>query len=151
MISPQAAVIGKIVLKGAMIFVAAEAVAYEITPEKFIGLATLAVSAVTAVGILLTAILGFMNRNKLNEIHISMNGKLEQLVAAKGQVSKAEGVMIGRDQVTSEVAAASIASAGAVRDKKIVTGMVERIGEAADKAAQMTPGEGLKPKAVHET
>lgn len=53
-----------------------------------------------------TLVLGFMNRNKLNKIDISVDGKLSQLMDTQQKLSHAEGrregVDASKDDLTSQ-------------------------------------------------
>ena len=109
MISPHAIFISKVAAKGAVAFAVAEVATYEFTPENWVTFATLMVAACAALGTLGTVILGFKNRNKLQDIHISMDGRLQQLLDAKdtekalsNTEAKAEGVIQGRDDAHAE-------------------------------------------------
>jgi hypothetical protein len=108
--------VGAKLATGAVVFVAAETTTYALTPENYVTMATLMVAAMSALGTFGTVVLGIKNRNKLQDIHISMNGRLQQLLDtkdAKNKISevaaKAEGVIQGRDDVHAEQAAKSSA------------------------------------------
>lgn len=119
MITPHAILASKLGAKlatGAVIFVAAEAATYEFTPADWVQFATLGVAGMSALGTLGAVMLGFKNRNKLQDIHIAIDGRLQQLLDtkdAKNKISevaaKAEGVIQGRDDVHAEQAAKSSA------------------------------------------
>ena len=119
MITPPAILASKVAAKiatGAVVLVAAEAATYTFTPENYVTFATLLVAAMSALGTFGTVFLGVKNRNKLQDIHISMDGRLQELLDAKDAKSrvsevaaKAEGVIQGRDDVHAEQAAKSSA------------------------------------------
>lgn len=81
--------------------------------------------------------------HQTQEIKVSMDGRMTELLETVRELKLKEGVEIGRAQVTEEKAAE--AAATTLRDDKVVdqiAGRVaERIGEAADKAAQTVPGQ----------
>ena len=140
MISPHAILVGKVVAKGTVAFAVAEVATYEFTPENWVTFATLMVAGVAAMGTLGTVILGFKNRNKLQDIHISMDGRLQELLDAKDAKSrisevaaKAEGVIQGRDDVHAEQAAQSSAAT--------LSKAMDTI-HPADKTALAVPGSG---------
>lgn len=81
-----------------------------------------------------------------HEIKVAMDGRMDELLSITRALASADGVKAGRDQVHAEIAAD--AAAAGVRDDKVIGQMsdavVERIEQAADKAAQTIPASALK-------
>ena len=55
-----------------------------------------AATLITAIGALA---MGIKNSNKLNDVHISLDGRLSELLQSHGAEMKAEGVQQERDRV----------------------------------------------------
>lgn len=171
MISPHALFISKTAFKTAVIVVALEVAAYEISPETFntiaVGVGALAVGAAALVSAVLLNRSNRKSREQVakiatdqaealkitgdtailaHEIKVSMDGRMDQLLETVTQLAEAAGIKKGRAQVHDEITAA--AAENAKRDSKIVSqavgAIVERIGDAADKAAQTQPGSGAE-------
>lgn len=63
----------------------------EAVAALIVSFATLA----TAIG---AVVIGIMNARKISDVHISIDGRMDQLLAAHGKEMKAEGVAQERDR-----------------------------------------------------
>lgn len=165
-ISPHALVVGKTAMKGAVLLVAVEVVAYEISPATFsavaVGLGALIVAIVAIATMVLTNNNNRKNREQVAQIaenqakaaeesskiashvqtiEVRMDGRMDQLLEKTGAIAEAIGVKKGLQQAADE--AVATAKKIETRDEKVVAAVagavVERIGDAADKAAQTVP------------
>jgi hypothetical protein len=64
----------------------------EATAALIVAVATL----ITAIG---AVIIGIINSYRINDVHISINSRMDQLLLAHGKEMKAEGVKEERDRV----------------------------------------------------
>lgn len=167
MISPHGLLISKTAFKAAVVLVALEVAAYEISPETFntvaVGIGALAVGCAAIISALLINRSNRKNREQLalialdqakalkttsetaglaHQIKVSMDGRMDQLIETVTQLAEVAGIKKGRAQRDDEISATTAATAK--RDDKIVSqavgAIVERIGDAVDKAAQAVPG-----------
>jgi hypothetical protein len=54
-------------------------------------LATLIASCATLIAAITTVVIGILNRKKIQEVHISIDGRMDQLLASHGAEMKAVG------------------------------------------------------------
>jgi hypothetical protein len=175
MISPHNLVLYKLAGKTLVAFVAVEAAAFQITPELFnsisVGVGALFVGMAAVIGLVLharsdrkalaqhlliatdqAAALKMQGEETAkisiatHEIKVSMDGRMDELLNLTRSLANAEGIKAGRAQVHEEQAAVAAGEAAGIRDDKIVEGMIDRIDQAADKAAQTMPGSGVEQK-----
>jgi hypothetical protein len=71
----------------------------------------LVVPAIAAAGAVLATVLGFINRNKIREIKVAINGRMEQLL----ELAKLQGRMEERGDGAG-VASLTLATAAALKD-----------------------------------
>ena len=71
--------------------------------EHFIDELIRLISAVAATG---AVIMGFVNRRKINEIHISINSRMDELIHQTGLASEAKGAAQQRQDTAHEKALA---------------------------------------------
>jgi hypothetical protein len=64
----------------------------------------LIIAALTFLTALMGVVLGIINKQEISVLHTSVNSKMDTLLEQKGLASKAEGVVEGRAQMTSEQA-----------------------------------------------
>jgi len=70
-------------------------------------------SAIGAIGGAAAAVVSIRNGQKITEVHVSTNSRMDALLAATRLSSTAEGVLAGRAQVHEEAAAvAAVTAAG---------------------------------------
>ena len=62
------------------------------------GLAALIVSVATLVTAIGAVVIGIINSNRINDVHISINSRMDQLLLAHGREMRAEGVAEERDR-----------------------------------------------------
>jgi hypothetical protein len=62
-------------------------------------LAALIISVATLVTAVGAVVIGIINSNRINDVHISINSRMDQLLVAHGKEMKAEGVKEERDRV----------------------------------------------------
>jgi hypothetical protein len=162
MISPNVALIGKTTFKVAVILAAVEIAAYEISPETFstvaVGVGALAVAGTAVVSMILTnrnnrknrdqiaqiardqataLLLQDANSSHLKTLEVRMDGRVDKLISQTEEIYEAIGVKKGLRQAADAAALLAARDAGAA--DKISAAVVERIGEAADAAAQTEP------------
>ena len=145
--------------------------AYEVSPETFslvaVGVGSLGVAVVAVISLIVTNRNSRRNREQMQQIakdqatallaqqatdhsmrnlEIRMDGRMENLLEKTSQIAEAIGIKKGLQQAADT--AADKATETAKRDETVVNKMagavVERIGEAAEQAAQMIPGESKK-------
>ena len=63
--------------------------------ERLINLIT---SIVTLLGVTISIVVSLMNRKKIEDVHISIDGRMDQLLQSHGKEMKAEGVAQERDR-----------------------------------------------------
>ncbi|MDO8596628.1 MAG: hypothetical protein Q7R45_08390 [Sulfuricaulis sp.] len=167
MISPSAAIVGKTAVVGVATVAAVEIAAYQITPDIFnsvaVGVGSLIVAVVAVVGLLLharsdrqalkqhleiakqqaawlreNAAEMAKNSAETHEIKISMDGRMDALLEATAKINEELGIKKGLAQSRLDATAAT------ARDNEIISrvssDVVDRIGAAADIAAQTIPG-----------
>lgn len=71
-------------------------------PGHIVALANVVVSVLTAITALGGLFMGIFNSRKIKEVHISINSRMDQLLAARGLASMAEGVEQGRNEKKTE-------------------------------------------------
>ena len=178
MITPHGLFAAKVAVKTAVVVAVVQLAAYEITPEAFssasVGIGALVVAAVAVATMIFHARSETKMRQQLltiareqgaamkeqgdniaktygatHEIKLSVDGRMDQIVAQTKIISEALGVEKERTRAAVEKNATDVADAGALRDDKIVhevsDAVVQRIGEAADAAAQAVPGTKSPP------
>jgi hypothetical protein len=62
-------------------------------------LAALIVSVATLITAIGAVVVGIINSNRINDVHVSINSRMDQLLLAHGKEMKAEGVKEERDRV----------------------------------------------------
>ena len=165
MISPSAFTVGKIGT-GIIVLTAVEIAAYEISPETFslvaVGMGALAVAVTGMIGLLLSHLNNKKNREQLAQIahdqatalslqsetstrmqtlEVRMDGRMDKLLSQTAEIAEEVGVKKGLQQA-ADTAAIKSATTMARDDKivdKVAGAVVDRIGEAADAAAQTVP------------
>ena len=60
-------------------------------------MAALIVSVATLVTAIGAVVVGIINSNRINDVHISINSRMDQLLKSHGQEMKAEGIQQERD------------------------------------------------------
>jgi hypothetical protein len=68
------------------------------TPELWVAVTIALISAIPALGALA---LGFVNRHALHGIHVEINSRLSELVAANSRAERAEGTAAGTADATA--------------------------------------------------
>ena len=61
-------------------------------------LASLLISIATLITAIGAVVVGIINSNRINDVHISINSRMDQLLLAHGKEMKAEGVKEERDR-----------------------------------------------------
>ena len=64
--------------------------------EAFAALIVSIATLVTAVG---AVVIGIINSNRINDVHVSINSRMDQLLLAHGKEMKAEGAKEERDRI----------------------------------------------------
>ena len=62
-------------------------------------MAALIVSVATLVTAVGAVVIGIINSNRINDVHISINSRMDQLLLAHGKEQRAEGAAEERDRV----------------------------------------------------
>jgi hypothetical protein len=63
--------------------------------EALAGLIVSIATLITAIG---AVVIGIINSNRINDVHVSINSRMDQLLLAHGKEMKAEGVKEERDR-----------------------------------------------------
>jgi hypothetical protein len=61
-------------------------------------IASLLISVATLITAIGAVVVGIINSNRINDVHISINSRMDQLLLAHGKEMKAEGVKEERDR-----------------------------------------------------
>lgn len=69
-----------------------------INPESKAVAIELVISAIAAVGSVSAVLVSFINGRRIQEVHLSLNSRLDQLVLSTGLAKHAEGVQEERDR-----------------------------------------------------
>lgn len=98
------------------------------TIEQWVAVLLVAIPAVAAmVGSVTAVVLGFLNRNKIDKLAVTVDGRLEQLLKVTGESQRAEGVVQGGVDSAAIEAMIHEAMSRALRSPAPVPGLAEAI------------------------